>query len=251
MAFGLDRLALVTRERAPASPEGLKALEALAVRRLRGEPVARILGERGFFGLPFVLGPETLVPRPETEMLVVRGLEILEGRQRKRILDLGTGSGCIAISILSASPSTQGVAIDLSSEALATARINAERHGVDKRLDLRQGSWLEPLKSNEKFDLIVSNPPYITSEEIPGLSREVREHDPVLALDGGADGLVAYRAILGDAVRWLKPDGAVLVEIGAAQGQAVRALFAAAGLRDVQVHQDLAGLDRVVEGHHL
>lgn len=251
MAFKLDRLALVTRERDPASAEGLKALEQLAVRRLRGEPVARILGERGFFGLPFLLGPETLVPRPETEMLVVRGLEILDGRQKKRILDLGTGTGCIAISILSASPSTQAVAIDLSAEALATAQANADRHGVDKRLDLRKGSWLEPLKSGEKFDLIVSNPPYITSDEIPGLSREVREHDPVLALDGGADGLAAYRSILKDAVKWLKPDGAVLVEIGAAQGLAVKSLFFAARLRDVQVHQDLAGLDRVVEGHHL
>lgn len=250
-AFGLDRLALVTRERDLAPVDGLKRLEAMAARRLRGEPVVRILGEREFYGLSFLLGPETLVPRPETEMLVNRGLEILEGRQSRRILDLGTGTGCIAIAILHASPSTQGVAIDISPEALATAQANADRHGVDKRLELRRGSWFEPLRPGEQFDLIVSNPPYIGSSEIAGLAREVREHDPLRALDGGSDGLVAYREIAAKAAGWLKPDGALLLEIGATQGLAVKSLVISGGFRDVHVHQDLAGLDRVVEGHHL
>ena len=250
-AFGLDRLALVTREREIAPIDGLKRLEAMGARRLRGEPVVRILGEREFYGLSFLLGPETLVPRPETEMLVNRGLEILEGRQNRRILDLGTGTGCIAISILHASPSTLGVAVDISPEALATAQANADRHGVSKRLELRRGSWFEPLRADERFDLIVSNPPYINSDEIAGLAREVREHDPLRALDGGADGLVAYREITARAAGWLKPDGALLLEIGATQGLAVKSLVLSGGFRDVHVHPDLAGLDRVVEGHHL
>jgi release factor glutamine methyltransferase len=223
----------------------------MAARRLRGEPVDRILGEKEFYGLAFTLSDSTLVPRPETEMLVVRGLEVLTGKQRKTILDLGTGTGCVAISLLTESPSAKAVAVDLSPEALVTAQHNADRHGVADRLSLRKGSWFDPLQPDERFDLIVSNPPYIDTGEIEGLSREVREHDPRLALDGGADGLVAYRAILADAAKWLKPGGAVLCEIGATQGFAVTSLFFKAGLRDVVVLTDLAGLDRVVEGHRI
>lgn len=242
---------MVNRERDLASAEALKALQEMAARRLRGEPVVRILGEKDFYGRPFTLGAATLVPRPETEMLVVRGLELLGGKHHKSILDLGTGTGCIAISILAESPSAQGIAVDLSPEALVTAQHNADRHGVDKRLSLRKGSWFEPLQAGESFDLIVSNPPYIASAEIDGLAIEVREHDPRLALDGGPDGLEPYRAIINAAAGWLKPDGAVLVEIGSTQAIAVTALFIKAGFRDVRVHQDLAGLDRVVEGYHI
>lgn len=223
----------------------------MAARRLRGEPVVRVLGEKEFYGRPFTLGGATLVPRPETEMLVVRSLELLERRHHKTILDLGTGTGCIAISILAESPSAQGVAVDLAAEALVTAQHNADRHGVDKRLSLRQGSWFVPLRAGEAFDIIVSNPPYIASTEIDGLAVEVRDHDPRLALDGGPDGLDPYRLIMGEAANWLKPGGAVLVEIGSTQAIPVTALFIKAGFRDVRVHQDLAGLDRVVEGHHI
>lgn len=251
VAFDLDRLTLVNRERDLASAEALKKLQDMAARRLRGEPVVRILGEKEFYGLAFTLSDATLVPRPETEMLVVRGLEMLERHQHKTILDLGTGTGCIPISILTESPSAHAVAVDLSPEALVTAQHNADRHGVDKRISLRKGSWFEPLVAGEAFDLIVSNPPYINTSEIEDLSREVKDHDPRLALDGGADGLDAYRAILGGVGAWLKPNGAVLCEIGASQGFAVTSLFFKAGLRDVVVHKDLAGLDRVVEGHHI
>jgi release factor glutamine methyltransferase len=251
VAFGLDRLTLVTRERDLASPEALATLQAFAARRLRGEPVVRILGEKEFYGLPFTLSAATLVPRPETEMLVLRGLEVLDGRHHKTILDLGTGTGCIAISLLSESPSAQAVAMDLSPEAIVTTQHNADRHGVSKRLDVRKGSWFAPLKPGEVFDLIVSNPPYIEREAIAGLATEVRDHDPVLALDGGRDGLDAYRVILRDAHHWLKPDGVLLCEIGSTQGFAVTSLFFKGGLRDVAVHKDLAGLDRMVEGHHI
>jgi release factor glutamine methyltransferase len=231
--------------------DGLKRLQEMGARRLRGEPVVRILGEKEFYGLAFSLSDATLVPRPETEMLVVRGLQVLEGRHHKTILDLGTGTGCIAISLLTESPSAHAVAVDLSPEALVTAQHNADRHGVEKRLSLRKGEWFTPLTAGETFDLVVSNPPYINSAEIDGLATEVKDHDPRLALDGGADGLDAYRAILGGVGPWLKRDGVVLCEIGASQGFAVTSLFFKAGLRDVAVHKDLAGLDRVVEGHHI
>lgn len=223
----------------------------MAERRLRGEPVVRILGEKEFYGLSFTLGEATLVPRPETEMLVTRGLELLGGRQHNTVLDLGTGTGCIIISLLVESPTAHGVAVDLSPAALVTAQHNADRYAVEKRLSLRKGSWFEPLHAGERFDLIVSNPPYIASDEIPGLMREVRDHDPVLALDGGADGLDPYRTILADAGRWLKPGGAILLEIGATQAIAVTGIAVKSGFRDVRVHKDLAGLDRVVEGHHI
>lgn len=249
-AFSMHRLELVNREREPASGEALERLKAMAERRLRGEPVVRILGAKEFFGLQFTLNAATLVPRPETELLVVRTLALLEGRYHKRILDLGTGTGCIAISVLTESPSATAVAVDAAGEALVCARANAEHHGVAKRLDAREGSWFEPLEAGDKFDVIVSNPPYIARKTIETLSPEVKDHDPRLALDGGPDGLEAYRTIFAQAARWLKPEGWVVVEIGADQGPQVRALLQKAGFEDVIVEKDLADLDRVVYGHH-
>jgi release factor glutamine methyltransferase len=250
VAFGMDRLTLITREREPADADALKKLQGMAERRIKGEPVTRILGEREFFGLTFKLNEATLVPRPETELLVIRTLALLEGRHHKRILDLGTGTGCIAISVLTESPSATAVAIDVSPEAVLMTEANAETHGVRKRLDARQGSWFDPLQGGEAFDVIVSNPPYIVRDVIETLAPEVRDHDPRAALDGGKDGLDAYRAILKEAPLWLKPDGYVAVEIGADQGMAVKALFTKSGLIDVVTEKDLAGLDRVVFGSH-
>ena len=251
LAFGVERLELVNREREIADPEALAKLQAFATRRLRGEPVVRIIGEKEFWGLAFTLNAATLVPRPETEMLVRRGLELLEGHTHKRVLDLGTGTGCVPIAILCESPSATAVAVDLSAEAVIAAQVNAERHGVSKRFDARKGSWFDPLQVGETFDLITSNPPYIARAAIEGRAPEVKDHDPRLALDGGVDGLDAYRIIAGEAVHWLKPGGALVVEIGSTQAAAVRALFARAGLEDISVEKDLAGLDRVVWGHHL
>jgi release factor glutamine methyltransferase len=250
IAFGMDRLTLVNRERDEAPPEGLGRLQQMAERRLKGEPVTRIIGEKDFFGLSFKLNEATLVPRPETEMLVVRTLALLEGHHHKRILDLGTGTGCIAISVLTESPSAQAIATDIANDAIMVAQANAERHGVGKRFDARRGSWFDPLEAGETFDVIVSNPPYIASPMIETLATEVRDHDPRAALDGGRDGLDAYRAILGEAAVWLKPDGWVVVEVGADQGHLVKAMFIKAGLVDVAVEKDLAGLDRMVVGHH-
>lgn len=246
VAFGMDRLTLVNRERDPATPEQLKVLEKLAQRRLKGEPVARIIGERGFWGLAFKLNDATLVPRPETEMLVQRGLEIVGPLDHPKILDLGTGSGCIPIALLTEFSDMSAVAVDLSKEALDMARFNAGRHVVFDRFETRQGSWFDPIKPGERFDLIVSNPPYIESAAIETLMVEVRDHDPRLALDGGPDGLRPYRTIARDAAQHLTPEGVVLLEIGTGQGAAVTDIFAESGFNRIDVERDLGGHERMV-----
>jgi release factor glutamine methyltransferase len=224
----------------------LTRFESFATRRLAGEPVMRILGEREFYGRPFHLGAATLVPRPETEALVDIGIELLANQKAPRLLDLGTGTGCIAISLLAELPHANAVAIDLSADAVDVARANAVLHGVADRLALRRGSWFEPLEPSERFDLIVSNPPYIESAEIGRLDIEVRVHDPLLALDGGPDGLAAYRSIAQSAARFLVPAGALLFEIGWQQAEPVSDLLAAHGFGDIVVRRDLAGHERVV-----
>ncbi|CAN7596115.1 peptide chain release factor N(5)-glutamine methyltransferase [Devosia sp. LjRoot16] len=245
-AFEMDRLELVNREREAVPAKQLKTLEAFAARRLKGEPVVRILGEKEFWGLSFKLNAATLVPRPETELLVERGLEVIGALDRPRILDLGTGTGCIPISLLTEYSDVTAVAVDLSAEALEMARFNANRHGVGSRFTTLKGSWFDPLEPGERFDLITSNPPYIESGVIAGLMPEVREHDPRLALDGGPDGLAAYRAIAAEAGLFLAAEGVLLLEIGSGQGHTVSDIFVGAGFAEVEVAPDLAGLDRMV-----
>jgi release factor glutamine methyltransferase len=249
VAFGMDRLTLVNREREQAIPEQLRVLEALAGRRLKGEPVSRIIGEKEFWGLSFRLNDATLVPRPETEMLVQRGLEVVGPLDHPKILDLGTGTGCIAISLLTEFSDLSAVAVDLSKDALDMARFNANRHGVGDRFETRQGSWFDPLEPGERFDLIISNPPYIESRAIGTLMVEVRDHDPRLALDGGPDGLRPYRAIAREAASFLKPEGVVLLEIGTGQGSAVTDIFAEAGFNRIEVEYDLNEHERMIVAH--
>jgi protein-(glutamine-N5) methyltransferase, release factor-specific len=250
-ALGLTALDLAMRENEPVDGTMAARVAELLQRRMTGESVARIIGEREFYGLAFTLNEATLEPRPETELLVGMALGALPAGGR--LLDLGTGTGCIAIAILANQPDARAVAVDLSARALEAARGNAEQHGVAERLGLRQGSWFEPLLASpdRRFDLIVSNPPYITSAVLETLAPEVRDFDPRLALDGGPDGLAPYRIIAAQAGDWLKPNGWLMVEIGHDQGAAVSALFLAAGLEDVAVYRDLNGLDRVVSAHHL
>ncbi len=245
-AFEMDRLELVNREREEVPEKQLKRLEAFAARRLKGEPVVRILGEKEFWGLSFKLNAATLVPRPETELLVERALEIVGPLDHARILDLGTGTGCIPIALMKEYSDITAVAIDLAPEALEMARFNANRHGVGKRLKTLVGSWFDPLEPGERFDLITSNPPYIESAEIATLMPEVREHDPKLALDGGPDGLAAYRAIAAEAGLFLKSEGVLLLEIGSSQGVAVSDILVGAGFADVEVVPDLGGRERMV-----
>ena len=225
-------------------------LDASAARRLAGEPVSRILGSRGFWGLEFRLSAETLEPRPDTETLVEAALAALPDRDAPlRILDLGTGTGCILIALLSELPHAQGVGTDISQAALQTARENAQAAGVAERADFIRADWLRGIGAG--FDVVVSNPPYITRAELAGLSREVRDHDPLTALDGGADGLDAYRAIVAGIGRVLKPGGALAFELGQGQAAAVSAMMVEAGLRpgltDGQALVcDLAGIERAI-----
>jgi release factor glutamine methyltransferase len=252
-ALGLDALALATRELDPVADADAARVAGLLQRRMGGESVARIIGEREFFGLAFALNAATLEPRPDTELLVELAIKALPvGR---RLLDLGTGTGCIPIAVLANRPDARGLATDINADALEMARANAARHNVVDRLSFARGNWFEALTANgrgaEKFDLIVSNPPYITSAVVETLSPEVKDFDPRLALDGGPDGLAPYRVIAAQAQAFLVPGGQVLVEIGYDQGSSVGALFSEHGFADIVVHKDLNGLDRVISGHHL
>lgn len=237
---------MATGEGDVVSAEDAAHIVALMTRRLSGESVARIIGEREFYGLAFGLNAATLEPRSDTELLVDLALDALP--MGGQLLDLGTGTGCIPIAILANRADATGVAVDLSVLALDMAHTNADRHAMAHRLTLREGSWFTALEADadRRFDLIVSNPPYIVSAVVDELEPEVRDFDPRLALDGGPDGLAPYRVIAAEAAAWLKPGGTVLVEIGYDQGGAVLALFTAHGFATVSLHQDLNGLDRVV-----
>ncbi|MDJ1157447.1 peptide chain release factor N(5)-glutamine methyltransferase [Chelatococcus sp. SYSU_G07232] len=248
--LGLPAAALVTEGEQPIGADGAARLAERARRRLAREPVARILGEHEFWGLSFRLSPATLVPRPDTETLVAAVLERLRRQRRTgarlRLLDLGTGTGCILVALLSELPAAVGIGVDRSVEAALTARGNAARNGVGARALFLVGDWGEPLAGG--FDVVVSNPPYIESAAIADLDAEVREHDPRLALDGGADGLAAYRAIAADLPRLLAPGGIAALEVGLGQDLAVAALLAGAGLGEGAAIADLSGVPRVVVG---
>ena len=218
---------------------------ALIARRAAGEPVSRILGRRQFWGRDFTVTRDTLDPRPETETLIAAALDI---GPVARFADLGTGTGIIAVSLLGEWPGATALATDISGPALAVAGMNASDQGVRGRLELlhigKPGVWLP--EEIGRFDLILSNPPYISAREMHDLAREVRDHDPHEALTPGGDGLAPYRAIAAQAARHLNAGGHVMVEIGWRQGADVAALFRAAGLGKLRVLNDLDGRDRVV-----
>lgn len=243
-ALGVDTTAFIMAETDPASEPFLVALEALSRRRLAGEPVARIVGRQEFYGRDFALNGATLVPRPETEMLVDFALAHMG--TGARVLDLGTGTGCIVLSILAERADARGIGIDLAPEAVAMAQANARALGVADRFIAMAGDWYEPLDPAERFDCIVSNPPYIETQAVAGLAREVRDFDPALALDGGPSGLDPYAIIANGALARLTRGGAIALEIGASQGAAVREIIENAGFSQVEVHADLAGHDRMV-----
>ncbi len=225
------------------APDAASRLDALVARRAAREPVARLIGVREFWSLRFAVSGATLVPRPETETLVEAALAAMPAPAR--ILDLGTGTGCVLLALLSERPAATGLGIDLAPDAVALARVNAERLGLAARATFRRGDWLDGVEG--AFDLIVANPPYVASGELAGLMEDVRDHEPALALDGGPDGLAAYRAIAAGLARVLAPDGAALFEVGARQAAAVEDVLAAAGLVPAGRRRDLAGIERVVE----
>ena len=233
-----DRLMILLHD--PVTAEAEAAFAALLAARITGRPVSQILGRRQFWGRNFRVTADVLDPRPETEALVAEALT----QPFTRLLDLGTGSGAIAVTLLAECPAATGLATDLSPEALAVARGNATTFGVEPRLSFAQGSWFAAVTG--QFDLIVSNPPYITASEMAELDPGVREWEPHLALSPGGDGLDAYRAIAAGALAHLAPAGRLMVEIGPSQGADVAALFTAAGLQALRVLPDFDGRDRVV-----
>jgi release factor glutamine methyltransferase len=214
--------------------------------RLQGKPLDRVLARRGFWTLDLELGPATLSPRPDTETIVTAALAILRARNlaAPTILDLGTGSGAILLALLSKWPSATGLGIDLEPDAITIAQRNATRTTLAPRATFQTGNWCAGL--TVCFDLIVSNPPYIPSGDIVALAREVREHDPLLALDGGNDGLVAYRIIAAEAREHLAEGGAVVLEIGAGQADDVTHIFTKSGFTAGQRHRDLGGHERAL-----
>ena len=244
-ALGISATQLVTEPDVPLTLEQATTLAGFAERRLNHEPVARIVGEREFWGLPFRLSPETLVPRPDTETLIETVLALLPDRQAPlRIVDFGTGSGCILVALLHELPGATGLGVDLSFGALVTARANAAGNQVGNRCHFALSRWADAISG--RFNLIVSNPPYIASGVIPTLDQEVREHDPKLALDGGPDGLEPYRILLGEAERLLAPGGLLVVEIGYDQAKALSRLAGLSGLEILRVAHDLSGNPRCI-----
>jgi release factor glutamine methyltransferase len=247
-ATGLSHEALIAAPERTLAGDEARRLDALAERRLAGEPLSRILAEREFYGRPFTIGPASLDPRPDTETLVERALGFAGTRTAPvEILDLGTGSGAILVTLLAELPVARGTGTDVCIAALDVARRNALRHGVAERARFVSADWCQGLEG--RFDLIVANPPYIPSGDLDGLSREVRDHDPLRALDGGPDGLDAYRAIAAGAGPLLAPDGLLALEIGAGQHGPVAEVFAGHGWRPAPTsaaRRDLAGHIRVL-----
>ncbi len=243
--LGLTRSGLLARGSDAVGAEDAARVMALVERRAAREPVSRITGSRGFWTLDLALGPATLDPRPDTETVVEAALAAIADRGRPlRVLDLGTGTGAILLALLAELPAATGVGVDLAPDAVSIAQRNAEINGFAERAAFRVGRWGEGL--SERFDLVVSNPPYIPTADIAGLEPEVREHDPALALDGGADGLDAYRAIAAQLPGLLGPGGTAALEVGAGQAGEVARLLAGAGLRVTGVFRDLGGVERCV-----
>jgi release factor glutamine methyltransferase len=247
-ALGLDLTGMISAANRALTPDESDRLEVLVKRRLAGEPVARILGHKEFWGLSLSLSPATLVPRPDTETVVELALQMLRdsvANRAPRIADLGTGTGAILLALLSEVPEATGVGTDISGEAVETATANAWSLGLAARAGFIQCDYASALTG--PFDLIVSNPPYVRSGDIAGLATEVRGHDPRAALDGGPDGLAAYRVLIPQAARILAPGAALVVEAGQGQAAQIEALMTAAGLVPHRAPKaDLAGIPRAV-----
>lgn len=242
----LDRVGLYLNFDKPLTDAELASYRTMVARRAKREPLQYILGSQEFGGLDFVVTPDVLIPRHDTEVLVAEALK--RAPADAAILDIGLGSGCIAIALAKALPGAAVCGVEKSAGALAVAMKNAERNGVS--LEFVEGSLFEPLQ-DRRFDLIVSNPPYIPTADLATLEPEVREHEPLGALDGGADGLAFYRSIIGAAPRHLNPGGWLLVEIGIGQGPAVTELFAQSGFSELFSAPDPGGIERVIGGRIL
>lgn len=249
-SLGRDSAFLVTHSDEALMPGQLTDFRAWVERRAAGEPFQYIVGRQEFYGLEFEVDPGVLIPRPETELLVEESLKLLKGSDAPLLCDVGTGSGCIAVTLLHELKDARGFALDLSPAALAVAARNAARHGVEERLRLLVSDCFDALRSDEeraiRFDLVASNPPYIAEAEVEELQREVREHEPRGALTPGGDGLAVIRRLLTDAPEFLKPGGHLLIEIGFGQHEPVAALVDRGVWTLLDIHRDLQGIPRTV-----
>jgi release factor glutamine methyltransferase len=243
---GVSRLDIVTDPRRPVTDEQVAAVDALVRRREAREPVGHIIGRRHFWTLDLFVSPAVLIPRPETELLVETVLHAIAPDAPARVLDLGIGSGAISLAILSERKNATCVGVDISDGALAVAQANADALGVADRLELKHGGW--DVSLDGAFDLVLSNPPYVATKDLDTLAPEVARFEPRLALDGGPDGLDAYRAIIARLPHLLPPGGVFAFEVGKGQAEAVTALTQAAGLSAEPPRRDLAGIPRVVWG---
>jgi release factor glutamine methyltransferase len=246
-ASGVAPIALIIAPQEPLGPSAARVGE-FATRRAAGEPLSRMVGKREFWGLELAISPQVLDPRPETETIVDASLKLLRNRREEplRVLDLGVGSGAVLCALLSEFIQARGVGVDISDGALDVARGNIGACGLAERAEIRLGDWTEGLKG--PFDLVVSNPPYIPSADLSSLPREVRNFDPRLALDGGMDGLAAYRRILPEVLLLLSGGGWLVVEIGPSQAANVLTIADECGFADASTARDLAGRERAVTG---
>jgi release factor glutamine methyltransferase len=243
--IGKDRTFLISHAEDPLNPALLDRFREVVERRADGEPLQYITGVQDFYGREFRVTPDVLIPRPETELLVESALEVVAEVSAPLICDVGTGSGCIAVTLLCERTDARAVAVDVSEAALAVAAENARRHGVDERIELKSSNCFAGLDPT-KFDLIVSNPPYVSSNALPGLQREVRDHEPLVALSPGADGLSVIRRLLEDGPDFAKPNGHMIMEIGFDQGERVQNLIDKKFWRLVEIRPDLQSIPRIL-----
>lgn len=243
--IGKDRTFLLSHAQDLLAITDLDRFREAVARRAEGEPTQYITGVQDFFGREFRVTPDVLIPRPETELLVEAALKTIADLSAPFVCDVGTGSGCIAVTLLCERSHAQAVAVDVSQAALAIAAENARRHGVEKRIELKISDCFDAVNQTA-FDLVVSNPPYVSSEALPGLQREVRDHEPLIALSPGADGLSVIRRLLQDAPRFLKPGGHLIMEIGFDQGEKIRELIVPEMWHLVDIRPDLQSIPRIV-----
>ena len=243
LALGIEPAVVLGWPERAVFADAAAAAEALLARRARGEPFSRLRGKREFWGLDFALSPDTLDPRPDSETLIMAALADIPDRAAKlQVVDFGTGTGCLLLALLSELPRARGIGIDIAAGAVAVAQRNAAALGLAARAAVQVGSW--DCRIEGPADVILANPPYIPTSEIAGLARTVKEFDPVLALDGGPDGLNAYRALAAAIRRLLAPSGSGYIEIGAGQASRVARVLRDAGLTVAAVRRDLAGIER-------
>ncbi len=241
-ATGLNSASIIGHPERKLTPAERQRLGEFARRRQAREPISRILGWREFWSLRFALGPGTLDPRPDSETLVAAALEGVDRASAISVLDLGTGSGCLLLAMLSELPAATGLGIDLNPQALAVAAANARSLGLEARSRFQRGDWAQGLAG--RWDLVLCNPPYVPAADIAGLDPEVAKFDPLLALAGGPDGLDAYRRLAGELARLLAPKGRAVIEIGAGQDVAAATILSAGGLRLIGQRADLSGVVR-------